>query len=104
MRIQWADRALRDLEELLEFIAVDNPGAARRLHDRVFRKTDHLEAFPDFGPFSVEAGDPFREILVKPLRLLYLHEGEAVTVIAVHREEANLRAEGNSAASGKSRE
>jgi toxin ParE1/3/4 len=91
VKVQWSERALLDLEDLLEFIAVDNPGAASRLHGRVFRKTDQLAAFPDLGPVSAEAGEPFREALVKPLRILYLHEGKMVTIVAVYREEADVR-------------
>lgn len=91
MTLQWADRALQDLEDLLGFIAVDNPGAAKRLHDQVFRKTDKLKDFPTMGPASTEAGEPFREVLVKPLRILYLFEDDTVTIVAVYREEANLR-------------
>lgn len=90
MKLQWSDRALGDLESLLEYIAMDNPDAARRLHDRVFIRTDRLVAFPDFGPVSREAGQPIREVRVKPLRILYLHEENTVTILAVYREEASL--------------
>jgi len=91
VKVQWADRALRDLEDVLDYIHWDNPDAARRLHDRVLEKTDKLRDFPDMGSISLEAGEPFREILVKPLRLLYLQEGETLTIVAVFREEADLR-------------
>jgi plasmid stabilization system protein ParE len=91
VKVQWTERAFLDLEDLLEFIAVDNPGAASRLHDKVIRKTDALGKFIDLGPMSKEPGEPFREILVKPLRILYLHEEATATIAAVFREEANLR-------------
>jgi len=91
VKVQWSNRALQDLEDLLEFIDMDNPAAAQRLHDRVFRKTDYLKALPEVGPISLEGGEPFREILVKPLRILYLIEGTTVTILAIYREEASLR-------------
>ncbi len=91
MNLQWADRALQDLEDVLDYINWDNPGAARRLHDRVFEKTDKLRDFPEMGPISIEADEPFREILAKPLRILYLPEKGTVTIVAVLREEADLR-------------
>ena len=90
MNLQWADRALGDLEDLLNFIVVDNPAAAHRLHEKVFRKADQLRSFPESGPVSKEAGAPIRELLVKPLRLLYVLDGGTVTILAVYREEANL--------------
>lgn len=92
MKVQWVDRALQDLEDVLDYIHWDNPVAARSIHRRVFEKTDKLRDFPDLGPISTEAGEPFREILVKPLRILYLHEDGTVTMVAVFREEADLRA------------
>ncbi len=91
MRVQWAERAFLDLEDLLGFIATDTPEAARRLQAKVMRKTDRLARFPGLGPVSQEAGEPFREVLVKPLRILYLHEDGIVTIVAVYREEADLR-------------
>jgi plasmid stabilization system protein ParE len=91
VKVQWADRALQDLEESLDYLNWDHPGAARRLHDRVFEKTDKFRDFPSLGTILIEAGEPFREILAKPLRILYLHEDETVTIVAVFREEANLR-------------
>jgi toxin ParE1/3/4 len=93
VKVQWSHRAFLDLEALLEFIAMDNPGAARRLHGKVFRRTDQLERFPELGPLSKEAGEPFREVLVKPLRILYLQEDANLTIVAVFREEADLRAD-----------
>ena len=71
MKVQWADRALLDLEDLLGFIALDDPAAARRLYARVFRKTDKLKAFPDLGPVSREAGEPFREVFLAQCRDLH---------------------------------
>jgi len=91
VRVQWAERAFLDLEDLLGFIATDNLEAASRLQAKVLRKTDRLARFPGLGPVSLEAGEPFREGLVKPLRILYLHEDGMVTIVAVYREEADLR-------------
>ena len=42
MKLQWSERALQDLEDLLGYIEQDNPAAARRLHAKVIDKTDHL--------------------------------------------------------------
>ncbi|MDR3669475.1 MAG: type II toxin-antitoxin system RelE/ParE family toxin [Holophaga sp.] len=91
MKLQWADRALLDLEDLLGYIAQDSPDAARRLYAKAFRKTSSLVRFPDLGAVSREVGEPFREVLVKPLRILYLREEDSLTVVAVFREEADLR-------------
>lgn len=90
MKVQWSERALQDLEDLLGYIENDNPSAAARLHDKVFEKTDRLRDFPNMGRVSPEAEEPFRELHIKPLRIIYLPEEQSVTIIAVFREEALL--------------
>ena len=90
MIVQWYDQALEHLEDLLEFIAQDNPGAAKRLHAKVIEKTDLLRDFPALGRVPPEIGEPFRELRVKPLRLIYLSENKTVTIVAVVREESDL--------------
>jgi len=91
MKLQWSERALQDLEGLLGYIEQDNPAAAQRLYAKLIEKTDHLLDFPNMGRVSPEAEEPFRELHIKPLRIVYLPEEQSVTIIAVFREEALLR-------------
>lgn len=90
MIVQWYDQALEHLEDLLDYIAQDNPSAAKRLHAKVIEKTDLLRDFPALGRVPPEVGEPFRELHVKPLRLIYLPEEATVTIVAVVREESDL--------------
>ncbi len=90
MKLQWSERALQDLEDLLGYIEQDNPAAAKRLHGKVIEKTRHLRDFPNMGRVPPEAEEPFRELHIKPLRIIYLPEEKTVTIIAVFREEALL--------------
>lgn len=93
MKVQWSERALQDLESLLDYIATDNPSAARRHAVQILQRTDQLKAFPLSGPVSREVGEPFRELRSKPVRIIYLVDGGLVTIVAVYREEQNLRGE-----------
>ena len=90
MIVQWYDQALEHLEDLLDYIAQDNPSAAKRLHAKVIEKTDLLRDFPNLGRILPEVGEPFSELHVKPLRLIYLPEEATVTIVAVVREESDL--------------
>jgi plasmid stabilization system protein ParE len=48
----------------------------------------HLARFPDLGRWVAEFGPGFyRELLVKPLRILYEFQGERIVVTYVHRQE-----------------
>lgn len=49
MRIKWLRKALASLDEAAEYIAKDNPEAARRLVAEAFRQTDLLADHPEIG-------------------------------------------------------
>ncbi len=48
-RLIWAEPALKDLEEIAEYIALDDISAARRPVSKVFEAMEKLEKFPDSG-------------------------------------------------------
>ena len=59
MKLVFDDQALADLERIFEWIAKDNPAAARAVVDRLFSSTELLTSFPfmghagrDFGTFE----------------------------------------------------
>jgi plasmid stabilization system protein ParE len=43
----WAEPALNDLDAIADYIALDNPEAARRLVQKIFEHVDHLKAIQD---------------------------------------------------------
>jgi toxin ParE1/3/4 len=45
----WAEPALNDLDAIADYIALDNPEAARRLMQKIFEHVDHLESHPRLG-------------------------------------------------------
>ena len=46
-KIIWTEPALQDLDAIADYIALDNPEAARRLVQRVFRHIEQLENFQE---------------------------------------------------------
>lgn len=48
-KLNWTDEAVRWLEDIFEFIAVDNPEAARRTVQAIYDRVQMLEAFPELG-------------------------------------------------------
>ncbi len=88
MKIRWTEPAEAQYADLLDYIGGFNPDAARSLRRRVDASLRRLADFPDSGRWVPEFGPGFyREILVKPLRLLYENHGNALVVIYVHRQE-----------------
>lgn len=92
--IVWTEPALADLDAVADYIALDNPSAARLLVQNVFAHLDQLEAHPDSGSFPQElSGKRYRQIVEPPCRVIYRHarnEG-IVYVLHVMRSEQKLR-------------
>lgn len=49
-RIIWTEPALSDLDTIADYIALDNPQAARLLVQRVFKHVEQLADHPKSGP------------------------------------------------------
>jgi len=49
VRIDWHPLALRDLAELMAYVARESPNAAYRLHDEIRTQTDALAQNPEMG-------------------------------------------------------
>jgi plasmid stabilization system protein ParE len=46
MRVRYAETALEEVEDILSYIAKDNPAAALRVSDTIKATVDRLSAFP----------------------------------------------------------
>ena len=88
LRIRWSEPAERDLDALLAYIALDNPGAAGRLLGRVLEAVDHAGRFPEMARQILDLGRPYRELLsVRPFRVIHRIAGKELWVIGVMRAE-----------------
>lgn len=91
-QIIWTEPALADLEDIAEYIALDNTSAAKRLVQRVFKHIEQLEAHPESGRIPEELPDSrYREIVVGPCRIFYRCEQATVLIVYVMRSERQLR-------------
>ena len=91
-RLIWTEPALLDLDEIAEYIALDNPLGASRYVRRVFDRVERLEAHPQSGKRPAElVRTPYREVVVPPCRIFYRVEGTAVFILYVMRAERLLR-------------
>lgn len=92
----WTEPALADLEELADYIAVENPEAASRLVQRILRHVEQLAHFPESGPPIPELlpETRHRQIVERPCRIFYRHDAarRRVYILAVRRGERNFDA------------
>jgi plasmid stabilization system protein ParE len=86
-RVQWAEAAVRDLEELVSFIAMDSELEADRVLSRLEGRSATLASSPGRGRLVPELARfgmrRWRELAVRPYRLIYRIEGDTVNVLAV---------------------
>ena len=88
----WTDPALSELEEIADYIALENPLAANELVQRVFAHVGQLADHPESGSKPQELkGWRYRQIIEPPCRVLYRIDGDHVVVLYVMRSEKRLR-------------
>ena len=88
----WTEPALSDLNDIAEYIARENPAAARKLVQQVFSAAERLGRHPRSGKVPPELeGGRYREIVVGPCRVFYRHTKGQVLILYVMRSERELR-------------
>jgi addiction module RelE/StbE family toxin len=89
--IVWTEPALSDLDAIADYIALDNPEAARKLVQNVFRHVEQLADHPKSGSKPRELkGWRYRQIIEQPCRIFYREEGSQVYILYVMRGERLL--------------
>jgi toxin ParE1/3/4 len=88
----WTDPALSDLDAIADYIALDNPGAAKILVRNVFRHVGQLADHPQSGSKPQELkGWRYRQIVEPPCRIFNREEGSRVFILHIIRGERLLR-------------
>jgi toxin ParE1/3/4 len=86
--VVWTEPALNDLDAIADYIALDNPAAARELVKRVFRHVEQLRSHSDSGSKPPKLrGWRYRQIVEPPCRVFYRRDGDTVYVLYVMRGE-----------------
>lgn len=90
--VVWTEPALSDLDAIADYIALDNPDAARQLVRRIFQHVEQLADHPQSGSKPAELkGWRYRQIVEPPCRVFYRHERAQVFILHVIRSEQLLR-------------
>ena len=91
-QIVWTEPALNDLDAIADYIALDNPEAAKILVQRVFRHVELLADYPKSGSKPPEVKSwRYRQSIEAPCRVFYRQERTRVYIIYVMRGERLLR-------------
>jgi plasmid stabilization system protein ParE len=87
--VTWTEPALSDLDAIADYIAPENPDAARALVQRIFHHVDQLIDHPRSGSKPPELrGWRYRQIVEPPCRVFYREESGQVFILYVMRRSA----------------
>ncbi len=90
----WTEPAVQDLDAIADYIALDKPGAARRLVARVFQHVEQLAAQPESGSIPPElrrSSRRYRQIVEPPCRIFYRYDRRSKQVSILHFMRGEMR-------------
>jgi toxin ParE1/3/4 len=88
----WTEPALSDLDAIADYIALENPAAARKMVRRIFKHVGQLSDHPLSGSLPSELeGGRYRQIVESPCHIFYRHEPDRVYILHVMRSERLLK-------------
>jgi len=95
MKVFWTDAAVAQLEAIHDYVARTSPEYARRIVDRLTKRSAQISAFPFSGRMVPEYElNEVREVIEGSYRIIYLvkeEEGQVEVLAVIHgsREELN---------------
>ena len=92
VEVIWTEPALSDLDAIADYIALENPAAAKKLVRRIFKHVGQLTDHPQSDSKPSELEDSrYRQIVEPPCRIFYRHEMDRVYILHVMRSERRLK-------------
>jgi addiction module RelE/StbE family toxin len=84
VKVFWTDTALGHLTAIHEFISRDSQTYAKRVIDRLTRRTEQIAVHPLSGRKVPEVSLPqIREVIEGPYRIIYYIKPDQIDVLAV---------------------
>ena len=84
MKVHWTLNAIKHLTNIYEYIALNSPTYARRIVDRITRRSEQISTQPLSGRKVPEyEAEDIRELIEKPYRIIYRIKQDQIDVLAV---------------------
>jgi len=84
MRVHWTENAVDHLAHIYEYIAFNSPTYARRMIDRITRRSEQIAEHAYSGRKVPEYdAEDIREVIEKPYRIIYRIKPDQIDVVAV---------------------
>ena len=93
-QVIWTEPALRQLEAIADFIALDKPEAAQAVVRGIFAATENVEKFRFLGRTIREfPHEHYRQLWLSPCWIYYRISEDAIYILHVRRAENPLKVE-----------
>ena len=84
MKVHWTDTAEGHLDAIYAYVAQDSPQYARRMVDRLTRRSQQIAEFPFSGRRVPEYDvDQIREVIEGSFRIIYPIKADQIDVLPV---------------------
>ena len=91
MKVHWTDTAEKHLDTIYSYIAQNSPEYAKRMVDRLTRRSQQISAYPLSGRIVPEYEiDTIREVIEGPYRIIYHIKPDQIDVLAVIHGAMNI--------------
>lgn len=85
--VLWTDTAVADLNSIIDYIAEDSPTAAIQVMEKLQESGSKIKTSPERGRYVPELRNfniyIYRELIIKPWRLIYRYDSENVYILAL---------------------
>jgi toxin ParE1/3/4 len=93
-QVEWAAVAEVDLKQIIDYIAIDSPGNALQIFERMRQKASGLYTHPERGRIIPELQGQginiYRELIVGPWRIVYRISTLTVYVLSIIDSRQNV--------------
>ncbi len=84
MRVYWTQNAIGHLANIYEYIGLNSQTYAKRMVDRITRRSEQVAEQPHSGRKVPEYdAEDIRELIEKPYRIIYRIKPDQIDVVAV---------------------
>lgn len=84
MRVFWTEAAINQLESIRDYLAQTSPEYARKVAERLVKRSEQIGAFPHSGRMTPEYEiSDVRQVIESSYRLIYLIKEEQIEVLAI---------------------
>jgi len=84
MRVHWTNNAVDHLVNIYEYISLNSPTYAKRMVDRITRRSSQIAGNPLSGRMVSEyQTKDIRELIENPYRIIYRIKQDQIDILAV---------------------